>query len=211
MSLVMARAAGPSGRVHAFEPQPAMAARLAENAALNGIQNIEVETSCLGAAAGPVELFVPRRGISNVGQSSLYLDRHPRLGDADLVRHSVPMTTIDEHARRKGLPSLDLLKIDIEGAEQSLLAGAAATLDRFRPLIVFEANAETQRLAGSTIASLFEQIRARGYALYTLATSGAVSPISPAERSRAETDPAYSENLLAACGRAEDLLRTHMA
>ena len=45
----------------------------------------------------------------------------------------VPMTTIDETVRELGLPSVDFVKMDVEGAEPLALRGAAESIARFRP------------------------------------------------------------------------------
>lgn len=47
-----------------------------------------------------------------------------------------PMTTLDSCA----IDDVDLLKIDVEGAEGSVLKGAIETLKRFHPVVVFEDN-----------------------------------------------------------------------
>lgn len=197
LSLAMARAAGPEGMVYAFEPQPLVADRLDANLRLNGVANVRIERTCLGSSAGTVELFVPRQGISNVGQSSLYLDRHPKLGQADVVRHSVPMIRLDDFVRAAGPRSVDLIKIDVEGAEMQLLEGAAATLERWKPIVLFEANAETQKLSGSSVGALFVRIERGGYAIKVLDGRGGWSELLEAGRRRAESDPSYVANLLA--------------
>ncbi len=46
---------------------------------------------------------------------------------------TVPLTTIDAAVRELGLQRLDVIKMDIEGAEVRALQGARETLNRFRP------------------------------------------------------------------------------
>ncbi|MBM4311435.1 MAG: FkbM family methyltransferase [Deltaproteobacteria bacterium] len=46
---------------------------------------------------------------------------------------SVPLTTIDKIVDELGLPRVDFIKMDIEGAERNALAGATNTLYRFKP------------------------------------------------------------------------------
>src|SRR4029450_1363364 len=163
ITVILARAVGRSGRVYAFEALPAMSERLAATVAVNGLSGVRIETICLGETHGEAAFFAPRAGISNVGQSSLYLARHPQLAAGDVVRHSVPMIPFDEFAERERLAAWDFLKIDVEGAEGRVLRGAEGSLRRWHPLILFEANAETQALAGSTVGALLDALAALDY------------------------------------------------
>jgi FkbM family methyltransferase len=45
----------------------------------------------------------------------------------------VPLTTIDKLVDELRLPSVDFVKMDIEGAEMQALKGAVATVRRFHP------------------------------------------------------------------------------
>lgn len=197
LSLIMARAVGPAGRIYAFEALPAMSERLAANVALNGLENVRIETTCLGDSRGEASFFAPRAGISNVGQSSLFLDRHPALGAGEVVRHTVPVVPFDEFAEREGLASWHFLKIDVEGAEVQVLRGAERSLRRWRPLILFEANADTQALAGSTVCALLGQLAALGYSFLAHDRRRGWTPLSEHATRRLERIGGGAENLLA--------------
>jgi len=200
ISVILARAAGPGGRVYSFEALPAMSERLAANIALNGLSNVRIETICLGESRGEANFFAPRAGISNVGQSSLYLDRHPDLGAADVVRHVVQTLPFDEFAEREKLASWDFLKIDVEGAEGRVLTGAERSLRRWHPLILFEANAATQALAGSTVGALLDTLAALGYGFHAHDRKRGWIPLDAQSRRRLETDAGGAENVLASHG-----------
>src|SRR5207247_9520522 len=53
---------------------------------------------------------------------------------------AVSAMRLDHWARRDGLKRVDLIKLDVEGAETHVLAGAAQTLERFRPILLTEYN-----------------------------------------------------------------------
>ena len=197
LTLVMARTVGDAGRVYSFEALPTLSGRLAANVALNGFSNVTAETLCLGSKRGEVDFFTPRRGISNVGQSSLYLDHHPELGRSDIVRHTVSMISFDEYAEREGLRSWDFLKLDVEGAELEVLEGAKGSIRRFRPRILFEANAMTQAQAGSTNAALLDALEAHGYRFMAYEKKRGWHPMTSEERRRAVTDRDFIDNLFA--------------
>jgi len=64
---------------------------------------------------------------ANAGNDSLVL------GDANAASVRVPLTTIDKLVAELGLPRVDFIKMDIEGAEKPALKGGSATIKRFLP------------------------------------------------------------------------------
>jgi FkbM family methyltransferase len=120
-ALVMARA---GARVIAFEPTPDSAARLRAAAAENGLE-LEVVEAALGGEEGEVSLYAdPRYDLADAGVRSIS-------GTGALVA-TARATFLD--ARR--LDRLDILKVDVEGAEAAVFEGARDTLARLRPRAV---------------------------------------------------------------------------
>jgi len=111
----------------AFEPAPANAARLAENAELNRLGNVTVIEAAMWSDGGTVALRVD--GAEGAGRS-----RVVDAGDAKAIE--VPATTLDRFAGG-GAAAPDLLKIDVEGAELEVLRGAERTLEAGRVREVF--------------------------------------------------------------------------
>ncbi len=63
-----------------------------------------------------------------------------------------------------GLARIDLIKIDVEGAEPMVLAGARASLARFRPKVIFECNAYLNAGGDATAATrAWDELDALGY------------------------------------------------
>ena len=121
----LARMVGETGAVVAFEPQRFVYQLLCANIALNDLLNVHPRHSAVGASPG--EINVPVLNFSapnNVGGLAL--------GGED--GEQVPVETIDS----LGFGRLNLLKIDVEGMEADVLAGAAQTLQRCRPLLYVE-------------------------------------------------------------------------
>lgn len=115
--------------VYAFEPHPGLAALFRAN-----VPGVRVFEAGLWKKSGMMSL---KAGEQNSGQA--FLTGH---ADPDAMTY-VPVIALDD----MHLPMLDLLKLDIEGAEFYALQGAVHTLERFRPVVVIEQNVASQRFA----------------------------------------------------------------
>jgi len=114
---------GPSGAVHAFEPQPDLAKMLAESADRNGFHHVHVHNVALSDKAGTFDLYLPTG-------KQIYGTLEPGNG-ADGVPHvSVRVEQASEFLSGLKLGCVRLIKIDIEGHEEAVFRGAAAFLDQ---------------------------------------------------------------------------------
>lgn len=129
-TLELAAAAGPGGRVIAFEPHPKTAARLAQNLAANGIDNVEIEQRAVADRSGTIILHEAAEAT-----------RHSATIRPDNWRRSfeVPVTTLDQLWSARGRPTVGAIKIDVEGGEFAVLRGASELIARDSPPILLEA------------------------------------------------------------------------
>ncbi|MCS7276721.1 MAG: FkbM family methyltransferase [Dehalococcoidia bacterium] len=126
-TLMAARAVGPRGTVYALEPAPAEARLLLWNVARNGHANVRVVPRAAGDRRGRVTLSLS--GISSMHS----LGRHDEAGPwRGSVR--VPMVTVDGLLR--GRP-VDVVKMDVEGAEPLVLKGMLRTVRASPGLVIF--------------------------------------------------------------------------
>lgn len=142
-ALAMARAAGPAGRVVAFEPDPESAARLRENVARNQMDNYiqVVEAVAWHKSADQIPY---RRGAQARSQGGVVADgMNPVLaaGEQILVRS----ISLDEFIA-DGNPAPQLMKVDVEGGEALVLAGAEKLIIRGKPLIICEVHHQAAAL-----------------------------------------------------------------
>lgn len=128
-TLPLSRLAGPAGRVIAFEPQRLVFQALCANLALNSLANVDARQEAAGAEPGWITVPpLDYERENNFGGLSLA----PSAGTTPGER--VRLTPLDSLE----LPRLDLLKIDVEGMELSVLEGASQTLQRCKPAIYVE-------------------------------------------------------------------------
>jgi FkbM family methyltransferase len=142
VTAVIAHRAAASRLYIAVEPSPKAFACLTKTGAANAIEGFTPIQCALGAEPGVIGL----RERDYLAGS--FLDE-----DAPLL---VSRSTVDIVVGDLGLDALDLIKIDVEGLEMDVLAGAAETLKRFTPTVVME------------------------FSSYTLSTIGNVSPMGAA-------------------------------
>jgi FkbM family methyltransferase len=153
-ALPLARRVGDTGLVLAVEPSGRAMRRLRRNAELNGLQNVRF----LRMALGDADLESAMLRI----RSSYRLDGRDR---PELQR--VRVRTLDSLVGDEGIARLDLLKVDVDGFEARVFAGAEQTLARFRPSILFELVPQEVRRLGEEPEEVLSRLLSLGYRLYT--------------------------------------------
>ena len=154
-TLFAARRVGPSGRVVAAEPSSRERAHLQRNLGRNGLDNVSVVPAAIGAAVGLADLHLAH-GV-HAGHNTLGSFAHDDVVRASLER--VPIEPLDAVIARLGLARVDFVKIDVEGAEASVIAGAATVLSAMRPLMLIEVNDKALRAQGNCADSLMATLR----------------------------------------------------
>lgn len=133
-SLPAVRAVGPEGLVLAVEPIPRMAKALRKTFDINRLNNAKVIEMALSDSSGTATFAIER---GNSGGSRL--GGHP-LGHDDI---QVNVMMLDELVEHESLKRVDFIKIDVEGHEARVLAGAKKTLARWKPLLILETGQES--------------------------------------------------------------------
>jgi FkbM family methyltransferase len=157
-SMLVARAE-PRARIYAFEALTESFTALECNRDLNGFTS--VHTSCLAISdhAGESAFLIPpptNRGIGRL---------QPSDGSVHELRR-VPTATVDQFVHEQQLSHVSCMKIDVEGAEELVLSGAADTIRRWRPILMIELNPSALAEFGVTAESLVRRLRSFGYGIY---------------------------------------------
>jgi FkbM family methyltransferase len=168
---VMCQAVGPSGTVCAFEPVDDTYANLLMFKELNRFSPLHTFPLALGAEPGEAVIRFDDRCSGN---SSLY-DRNSFAG---AVSKAVRVSTVDGMVGSGEIPAPNLIKIDVEGAELSVLLGARQTVAVARPAVVLEYNPEAALVAGwspSDLGRYFGEVG--GYDHFLISPDGIPRPV----------------------------------
>ncbi len=129
-TVFFAQNTAPNGRVYAFEPQNINFAFLCANIALNALYNAFPIKAAAGDQPGKLKVPILDPKVPN-NFGGLNVEGH-QSGD------TVPVMMVDE----LDLPSLILLKVDVEGMEEKVLRGAQKTILKHRPFLFIENNTD---------------------------------------------------------------------
>ncbi|MCA1458742.1 FkbM family methyltransferase [Bradyrhizobium sp. BRP22] len=161
--------------VVAFEPDATNAWLLDRNLTINDIDKVVVYPCAVGASVGRAHLHRYKR--SNNG-------RHSLIKNYGLGSRVVPLTDVDSALEALGLAQdrVLLMKIDVEGFEPAVLAGAVKTLDR-ADVVITEYTPQLSRAGGLSVEEMTDRLLSAGFVPHQLA--GKSSRESSKESSKA--------------------------
>ncbi|NDJ76528.1 MAG: FkbM family methyltransferase [Chloroflexi bacterium] len=176
-----------SAKVFALEPEPANFHRLTRRIARAGlIDRVEAIRAAAAETSGELRLAVD--------------PVHP--GNHKLATSGIPVQSIaiDALMAKHDWPRVALLKIDVQGAEQRVLAGAAETLRRFRPAVFIEIDRDSDGNA------LLQQIIDLGYQPHVLRRSSPPEAVTPERVRQLVAIRGYHDFLFLSAGSTDDLV-----
>jgi FkbM family methyltransferase len=184
-TLACAHLVGNAGRVIALEPHPRLSTMLANNVETNHLSQVEVLRLAAGASAG-ARSFVGfdehggNWGLSRAAQPT-------EAGDFEC-----PSATIDRVLDERGVARVDLVKMDIEGAEAEAIPGMADGLFRHRyRVVLLECHPAQIAALGSSLERSLDPFRRAGYRGWHIVHSQAM-------HRRAAAGPVPTSDLLVA-------------
>lgn len=168
-SLLAALRVETKGTVLSFEPNEINYQWIRDNIALNGLNNIQVFQTVLGAENKDVQFFL---NADNDGGHALWdvgLHSFNKKSRSRPQIITLKMSTLDDLLKDKSLTGVKLIKIDAEGAEFNILQGAIKTLKTYRiPYVICEINRFALQQMGTTEEQIREFMSSLGYSTYLL-------------------------------------------
>ncbi|WP_328318784.1 FkbM family methyltransferase [Streptomyces sp. NBC_00388] len=163
-SVLASRLVGSAGRVVSVEASPVFHRRLLQHARLNACDNIRAVNTAV-ADTRKLLTFV-LASSNNMGANSIV----PYEGAAEST-FDIEALPLAEVLRPEEITAARVIKVDVEGAEGSVMRGLVPVLDRLRPDAEITVEVTPHRMArlGDSVEELLDTMRGRGYHVYRLA------------------------------------------
>ena len=158
-SLLAASVTGSAGRVLAFEPEATNCCLIKRNIELNGYKNIEVFQLALSDSNGEASLYLGDR----CDYHSLLKDQPERKAGVIAVK----TRTLDSFLEEFGQDRVDMIKVDVEGAELKVLRGAREMLRRNPNVVIL---LELHPRMGVNPAEVCDFLRQLGLSLFQMSS-----------------------------------------
>ncbi|WP_210585055.1 FkbM family methyltransferase [Streptomyces sp. GESEQ-35] len=157
------RLVGDTGRVVAVEASPAFHDRMRQQLTLNGCTNVRTVNAAVSDSRRTLTFVLA--SSRNMGANSIVPYDGP--AESTFEAEARPLSELldpDDLARAR------VLKIDVEGAEGSVVRGLAPVLDRLRDdaEIAVEVTPERMAQLGDSVEELMETMRSHGFHTYRL-------------------------------------------
>jgi FkbM family methyltransferase len=178
-SLLSSKLLGENGRVFSFEAENTNFHFLQENVILNKLKNIKIVNKAVGSNNDVAELFINplNEGGNSLVNDDYYYDNDEKwrvekiikIFPNKILKQNVEMVSIDHFLHNNNLDNLniDMIKVDVEGAEYDVLLGARNLLFKFSPAIICEVSKNQDK-----INDLLEELN---YKVYCIDKNGDIS------------------------------------
>lgn len=142
-------------RILSFEPHPDTFVRARENVRLNPFKNIELFNVGLGEKMEKVKLYEVNK--NNPGMNRIFME------EKDYPYKLITIEKLDDFLEAEKIHRVDLIKIDVEGFELSVLKGGEKIIRSCKPILFIELDDDNLRDNGTNAGSMIELLISFGY------------------------------------------------
>lgn len=170
-TVLLGKLIGPTGHVLSFEPFPPVVNYLKQNIKLNELNNVTVIEKAVAEEEGTLDFHVYPKGCDVY--NSLGAANRPEEQIQAVQTIPVVVTSLDAVANKAGIETIDLLKIDVEGAEERVLKGAEKLIRRSPKVqIVMEIYEPSAQQCGCSSARLIKMLSEWGFSMFEIGPGG---------------------------------------
>jgi FkbM family methyltransferase len=168
-TVAAAKLVGPSGLIFSFKPGAEAFTVLRDNIGLNGLKNVRMYRAALSETEGKAALYHHAHGPNSFSLGGA--------GESSIEFEEVTSRTLSRAAQEEGVQRIDLIRLDVEGAEEHVLRDAEQLIARSRPIIILEVNGiAVQRLGLDPLGS-WRALQKLGYTFFSLTEWGDLCPL----------------------------------
>lgn len=172
------RKVGLEGKVIAFEPMDSLYLQLQENFKLNPKFKQVLIPVKMGLSDQPGEISLYGKEGDNEGVNTIFpTDSH------NVLIQKIVLDTLDNQLAAIGCNEVDVVKIDVEGAELQVLKGCILTIKKYSPQFIIEINQEACRAAGYGAEEILHFLKQYSYSFYQIGLRGKLKAISGLDES----------------------------
>lgn len=160
---------GRNGKVFVFEPLPVNVAHLEKNLTLNNLTNVILLPYAVSDRNGKMIFVQPQdKSLSGCG--------HLLGAQEESSEHTIEVEAVKLDSCQETIGRAQVIFMDVEGAEYSVLQGAQGYLNTFQPYLVLEASPKLLRRMGHTLSDLYAAMENLGYSVYKIDRFGLTPP-----------------------------------
>lgn len=158
-TLIASKLVGKTGKVFAFEPEPKNFKILSENVKLNGRNNVVLENKAVSNATGKNILYL----YSSIGNSFYQLNDSSNAKKIEV--DTIKLDNYFSNYHRK----INVVKIDVEGAEFKVFRGMRSLIRKNPNLIIFtEISQKISKVSGENLEDYFDLLVKYGFRIYDI-------------------------------------------
>lgn len=165
------------GFVYSFEPQNDMYKMLEKNIELNSFENIKLHNFGLGEKEEILKLYTSGDTVLHAGWHEGLFTTFPTSYRNKFVQ-DVSIKRMDNVFSMDSITRVDMIKIDVEGAELFVLKGAKSFIKKFKPKLILEVNEDTFRQAGYSTKDLINFLDSFDYSYYSFKSRGVLRKLN---------------------------------
>jgi len=167
-TLLASKIVGEAGRVISFEPSSRVFPVLRRNITLNGFKNVLAFPIALTDKPGRARLYYHSAvGCDSLGKDASF--------EPDAHAEEIGTESLDTVLKQTSVGRVDVIKMDVQGAEELALRGANEIVSSMRPIVIFEFFPEGAISLGLSPNGPWDFLEGHGYEFFIVDDRGAVS------------------------------------